>query len=147
MNTANKDFWAGLSLIVIGAVSLFIASGYPMGTSLRMGAGYFPVVLSALLVLFGVTLILRAMASADSITGTWSLRALVILPLALVLFGLLVDRAGFIPAMFVLIFGSALAGSEFRLVEVLALAVGLTAVCVAVFIWGLGLPLSLWPEF
>ena len=142
-NLANKDFWAGLSLIVIGAGSLLIARDYPMGTALRMGAGYFPVVLSALLVMFGVMLLMRATVSTDSIKGAWSPRALIALPIALALFGALVDRAGFIPAMFVLIFGSALAGREFKLLEVLALAVGLTAVCVAVFIWGLGLPYPL----
>ena len=143
MNVANKDFWAGLSLIVIGAVAFVLALGYPMGTTLRMGAGYFPTVLSAILILFGVVLMLRALASTDSIKGTWSLRALIALPAALALFGFLLERAGFVPAMFVLIFGSALAGPEFKLLEVLALAAGLTAVCVAVFIWGLGLPYPL----
>ena len=49
------------------------------------------------------------------------------LPLSLVLFGLLMEHAGFVPALMVLIVGSALAGSEFKLVEVLLLAIGLTA--------------------
>ena len=147
INFANKDFWAGLSLIVIGGVAFGIALGYPIGTALRMGAGYFPIVLSTLLMLFGVALLLRAITSTESIKGTWSLRALVALPLSLALFGVLLDRAGFVPAMFVLVFGSALAGHEFKLVEVLALAVGLTAMCVAVFIWGLGLPYPLLAGF
>ena len=46
------------------------------------------------------------------------------------LFGLLIDRAGFIPAMLVLIFGSATASTQFRLVEVLLFSVFLTALCV-----------------
>ena len=79
----------------------------------------------------------------DSIKGGWSLRALIALPLSLALFGVLLDRAGFIPALFVLVFGSALAGHEFKLLEVLALAAGLTVMCVAVFIYGLGLPYPL----
>ena len=140
---ANKDLWAGLSLIVIGGVAFAIALGYPIGTALRMGAGYFPIVLSGLLIFFGVCLLLRAIASTENIGGTWSPRALVVLPLALALFGVLVERAGFVPAMFVLIFGSALGGKEFKILEVLALAVGLTALCVAVFIYGLGLPYPL----
>ena len=74
---------------------------------------------------------------------SWSLRALIVLPLALVLFGLLMEHAGFIPALLVLIFGSAAAGTEFKLVEVLLLAVGLTAFSVALFIYGLGLPYPL----
>ena len=63
--------------------------------------------------------------------------------LVLVLFGLLMEHAGFIPALIVLIFGSAAAGTEFKPLEVLLLAVGLTAFCVVLFIWGLGLPYPL----
>ena len=44
------------------------------------------------------------------------------LPLSLVLFGLLMEYAGFVPALMVLIVGSAAAGREFRLVELLLLA-------------------------
>ena len=61
-------------------------------------------------------------ASGESIDGTWSLRALIILPLSLVLFGLLMEYAGFVPAMLVLIFGSATASTEFKFLEVLLLA-------------------------
>jgi hypothetical protein len=43
----------------------------------------------------------------------------------------------------VLIVGSALASTEFRLVEILIFAVFLTAACVALFVWGLGLPYPL----
>ena len=46
------------------------------------------------------------------------------LPLSLVLFGLLMEYAGFVPALMVLIVGSAAAGSEFKLIEVLLLAIG-----------------------
>jgi len=143
MNAANKDVWAGLSLIVTGAGAFYIAQGYPMGTALRMGAGYFPTVLSGLLVALGAVIMLRGLRSTDRIEGPVSWRALFILPLALALFGFLVDRAGFVPAMLVIVVGSALAGTEFKLIEVLALAVVLTALSVAVFIYGLGLPYPL----
>ena len=53
------------------------------------------------------------------------------------------ERAGFVPALLVLIFGSAAASTEFRFVEVAAAPSCLTALCVAVFIWGLGLPYPL----
>jgi len=43
----------------------------------------------------------------------------------------------------VLIVGSATASSEFRLVEVLLFALGLTALSVVVFVWALGLPYPL----
>ena len=63
--------------------------------------------------------------------------------LSLVLFGVLMERAGFVPAMIVLIFGSATASTEFRLVEVLLFSLALTALSVAVFVWALGLPYPL----
>ena len=105
----NRDFWAGVMLIAIGAAAMFIARNYAFGTALRMGPGYFPSVLGGLLDLFGLYLGGRACARSEKIEGNWSLRALIVLPLSLVLFGLLMDRAGFVPALMVLIVGSAAA--------------------------------------
>jgi hypothetical protein len=68
---------------------------------------------------------------------------LIVVSLSLVAFGVLMTHAGFIPAMAVLIFGSASAGREFKFVEVLLLTVILTGLSVAIFIWGLGLPYQL----
>jgi hypothetical protein len=140
---ASKDFWGGLMLVAVGVAAALIARGYPFGTALRMGPGYFPTVLGGILALFGLYLVAKSLRHREPIEGGWSLRALVILPLALILFGILMDRAGFIPALAVLIFGSAAASREFRLVEVAALTVCLIAFCVAVFVWGLGLPYPL----
>jgi hypothetical protein len=135
----NKDVWAGAMLIATGAVAIFMARGYAMGTTLRMGPGYFPTVLGGLLILAGLYLAAMGLRRNEKIEGSWSLRALIILPLSLVLFGLLMEYAGFIPALLVLIFGSATASTEFRLHEVVLLSIGLTAFCVALFIYGLGL--------
>ena len=143
----NQDFWSGIMLIAIGVGSLVIARNYPFGTSLRMGPGYFPTVLGGILVLFGLYFVAKSLRSTETIEKGWSLRALIMLPLSFVLFGVLMTYAGFVPALIVLIFGSALAGTEFRLVEVLLLSIGLTAACVAVFIWGLSLPYPLFAEF
>ena len=139
----NRDFWAGVMLIATGAASVIIARDYNFGTSLRMGPGYFPSVLGGALVLFGLYLVVAGLRRNDKIDGNWPFRALIVLPLSLVLFGILMEHAGFIPALIVLIFGSAASGSEFKLVEVLLLAIGLTAFCVALFIWGLSLPYPL----
>jgi len=139
----NRDFWAGVMLIGVGLLSITIARNYAFGTSLRMGPGYFPSVLGGGLILFGLYLAAAGLKRNEKIEGNWSLRALIVLPLSLVLFGLLMEHAGFIPAMIVLIFGSAAAGTEFRLIEVLLLAIGLTAFAVALFIYGLGLPYPL----
>ena len=139
----NKDFWAGAMLIAVGATAVVIARDYPFGNASRMGPGYFPSVLGGILTLFGVALLVRGLRSNEQIVGGWSLRALIVLPVSFVLFGFLMDRAGFLPALVVLIFGSAAAGREFKFGEVALLTLVLTALSVGIFIWGLGLPYPL----
>jgi uncharacterized membrane protein len=134
-------------LIATGAATMIIARNYAFGTTLRMGPGYFPTVLGGILILFGLYLVVSGLRSNDEIQGSWPLRAMIVLPLALVLFGVLMTHAGFLPALLVLIFGSALAGPQFRLVEVLLLSAALSVVSVALFVWGLGLPYPLIADY
>jgi hypothetical protein len=143
----NKDLWAGAMLIATGAATMIIARNYAFGTTLRMGPGYFPTVLGGILILFGLYLVVSGLRSNDEIQGSWPLRAMIVLPLALVLFGVLMTHAGFLPALLVLIFGSALAGPQFKLVEVLLLSAALSVVSVALFVWGLGLPYPLIADY
>jgi putative tricarboxylic transport membrane protein len=139
----NKGFLSGVMFIGIGVLAMYISRDYPMGSTLRMGPGYFPIVLSGVLVLFGIAMLVQGVVRPEPVEGNWSLRALAVLPLATVIFGVLMEHAGFIPALVVLILVSAYAGREFRFVEVLLLAVGLTIGAWALFIWGLGLPYPL----
>lgn len=136
----NKDVWAGAMFIAMGGAAMLIARSYTLGSALRMGPGFFPTLLGALLVLFGIYILARGLRRRERIETHWSLRALVMLPLSLVLFGVLMQHAGLVPALVVLAFGSAAAGKEFKLVEVLLLTLGLTGLSVGIFIWGLGLP-------
>src|SRR5712672_622179 len=131
----NKDVWAGLLLIAVGAAAMFIARNYGFGTALRIGPGFFPIILGGILIVFGVYMLASGLRQPEKIAGSWSLRALIILPLSLVLFGVLMEHGGFVPAMIALIFGSATASTEFKLVEVLLFSLGLTALSAAVFVW------------
>ena len=139
----NKNFLSGLFFIGTGGLGIFMAQDYPMGTALRMGPGYFPIVLSGMLILFGIYCLIQGLLNPEKLKHNWSPRALLILPIATVVFGLLMEHAGFIPALIVLIFISAYAGSEFKFWEVLVMAIGLTIGSWALFIWGLGLPYPL----
>jgi putative tricarboxylic transport membrane protein len=139
----NKNFLSGLFFIGTGGLGIFMAQDYPMGTALRMGPGYFPIVLSGMLILFGVYCLIQGLLNPEKLPHNWSPRALVILPIATVVFGILMEHAGFIPALIVLIFISSYAGREFKFWEVLVMAIGLTIGSWALFIWGLGLPYPL----
>lgn len=119
------------------------ARNYPFGTTLRMGPGYFPLVLSGLLAVFGICIMLRGLRRNEKFQGKWPLRSLIVLPLSVVAFGILMNVAGTVPALAALVFLSASAGKEFKFKEVLALTVILCALSVVLFIWGLGLPYPL----
>ena len=139
----NRDFFAGLTYIAIGAGGWYMALDYPFGSALRMGPGYFPIVLSWMMIAFGIAIMMMGVKNNIKIKGHWSIRALIVLPLATAVFGWLMEEAGFIPAMLVLIPLSAASGKEFRWIEILLLTFGLTVICTGVFIYGLGLPYPL----
>ena len=140
---SNMDFLAGLMFIGVGAAAMIVSRDYPMGSALRMGPGYFPMVLGGIMIAFGIYVMIHGLVNKEQVKGNWSLRALFVLPLATVVFGVLMEETGFIPALVVLIFISAAAGDQFKWIEVLVMAIALTAVCVALFIYGLGLPYPL----
>jgi len=139
----GKDFWAGLMFMAFGAAALVLGRNLAMGTAVRMGPGYFPAVLGGLLILFGLYFVARSLKAPVRIEGDWPWRPMIVLTISLLMFGFLMDRAGFVPALFVLVFGSAAAGKEFKLLEVLLLSCFLTAFATALFVWGLGLPYPL----
>jgi len=139
----NKRFLTGIMFLIIGGVSIYIAQDYPMGTALRMGPGYFPIVLGGMIGLFGIYELILGALKPDPVKGNWSVKALIILPLSAVVFGILMETAGFIPALIALIFVSAASGPEFKFTEVLISAVVITVCSVGLFIYGLGLPYPL----
>ena len=139
----NRDFFAGLVYIVTGVVAMVIALDYPFGSALRMGPGYFPTVLGGIMVAFGIAVMIMGIRNNEKIKGHLSIRALIVLPIATVVFGILMEHVGFIPALAALVPIAAAAGREFKWTEALLLTIGLIILSLAIFIWGLGLPYPL----
>lgn len=137
----NRDFFAGLMYIGIGIAGAWMARDYPFGSALRMGPGYFPTVLSGIMILFGIAIMMMGVKNNEKFKGSnWSIRALIVLPLATAVFGYMMEETGFIPALVVLIPLSAAAGREFNWKEIIPLTILLTLISMGIFIWGLGLP-------
>src|SRR2546425_3326808 len=141
----NKDFLAGLIFLLIGAGAIVVARDYPFGTAMRMGSGYFPTVLSAILVGFGAFLMARGARSKERAAVTWGWKPLACIVASMLLFGFLLPRLGLVPALVALFFTAAAGGREFRIAEVLALTVGMTAFAGFVFVYVLKLPFQLLP--
>jgi len=140
----STDLVTGALFMALGAFAMVYGSRYAVGTASRMGAGYFPLLISSGLVLIGLVLLVRAIVSAsgDSI-GAIGWRPLALILAGVAGFGLLIDRLGLLPAGILLIVAARLADREWGIVETALLALGLTLGTAALFLWGLGLPIKL----
>jgi putative tricarboxylic transport membrane protein len=141
----STDLLSGLLFAALGAGALYISWRYPAGTAARMGPGYFPHLVSSLLVLLGGILIVRAWFRPGEAIAIVDLRPLLFVLLGTVAFGLLIERAGLIVASVAVIVAGRLARPDFRVLEVLLLAVGLAGGAALLFVYALGLSVRLLP--
>ena len=139
----NKDVLAGLLFMAMGSIAFYVSLGYRFGTTVRMGPGYFPRVLSLLLVGFGVTVLIKGLRKGGKLVNRWGWVSVGLLTLSMVLFGFMIEPLGLLPALATMFLVAAYAGSEFRLREVVVLIVVMSFFAVVVFIWGLKLPYPL----
>src|SRR5215207_6382426 len=79
-----------------------------------MGPGYFPVVISCLLILFGVITLVRSFLTDGEPVGTFAWKAILLVIGSVVVFGLLLPTAGLVMAMTVMVLMSAAASEKFR---------------------------------
>src|SRR4029453_4257387 len=109
----QKDLGAGLLYIAFGAVGFWMARDYGMGQASRMGAGYFPTVLSALLMAFGVAAVIRAFITKhEEQVGAFAWKATAMVCGSTVLFSLALMPLGLIIALVILCLVAA-AGSHY----------------------------------
>ena len=155
---SQKDFFAGLLYMVIGIAFAWGATTYNIGDGARMGPGYFPLLLGVILAVIGGIVMARALVvetpDGDPL-GRWAWKPLAFIIAANFLFGILlggwpllgIPAMGLIIAIVVLTFVAALAGDEFKFIEVLILAILLAVGSWAAFVWGLNLQFQVWPSF
>ena len=138
-----KDFWTGIIFLFFGLAAIIIGLDYPMGSAGRMGPAYFPAVLGAMLSLVGLVGVIRSFLRNGEAISKFHIKELVIVLVAVLLFGFLMRTAGLIPATLVLVLLSAYASPKFSWGASIALAVGLAAFSVLMFVKLLGLPMPI----
>jgi hypothetical protein len=138
-----KDIGAGLIFIAIGVLFALGSLELELGTPLRMGPGYFPLVLAGLLVALGLAIAAQGVGrpAAERMVVPW--RGLVLILATPVVFGLTVRGLGLLPALLLIVLISSFASRRMSVPLALALCVGLSLFCILVFNLGLGLPLRL----
>jgi hypothetical protein len=144
MRIAIREVVAGLVFVGFGLAFSVGATTYEIGTALRMGPGYFPVVLGGLLAVLGLVIIGKGFFAAEGAEiGPVPWKAIVLLAGALVFFGATVRGLGVGPAVFVTALIAGFAGRRPGLVAPVVIAAGLTVASVLIFVVALQLPLPL----
>ena len=144
-----QDLWSGIFFVGLGVLAIYLSHGYPRGSALEMGPGYFPMWLGGIMIGFGVVIgglafKLEADPNQAAEFREWAFRPWLVLSATLSIYALLMDAdVGFVPSLMVLIIGCALAHKDVRWRETLVLSVLVTAGAVAIFHFGLGLPYPL----
>jgi hypothetical protein len=144
MQTSLRDLIAGLIFVAFGLGFAGIALTYDLGSALRMGPGYFPLVLGGLLVLLGLAITAEGIVrGGETPIGPIPWRGLIFLTAAVLVFGFFVRRLGLAPALFFSVLLAAFSSERTSVLAALAMAAGLTIVCVLIFVEGLGMPVPL----
>jgi len=145
----QKDFWAGVLFVALGAFFAGFGLQYRIGTAAQMGPGYFPTALGVIVILLGMVTSVGGLSAKAAVEKGdkphWP--TLLLILGSIVLFGLLFRPLGLIVSLFLLVATSSYASHEFSWGATLLNATVLIAICLVIFVWGLNLQFQLWPSF
>jgi len=136
----SSELLAGALLMAAAAFFGWHTIGLPIGTALRMGPGYFPMILSGLLFLLGLLVFLKGFGREGEAMGNIAWRGIIFILPAPIFFGLTVRGLGFVPALFVTTLIASQASLKMRPVYALILSAAVALLSTLIFSYGLGLP-------
>ncbi len=132
----KRDYYAGALMVLIGAVAINEGRNYQLGTLQKMGPGYFPIMLGALLILLGILIAGTASTGGNEEQealphAEWRGWACIIAgPALFILFG---RYLGLLPATFVCVFVAALGDRDTTLKGAAILSAGVTVFGILLF--------------
>ena len=140
----SKESLAGLTLSAFGLAYALVGRNLELGSASHMGPGYFPRMLSILLILVGLLIFVTA-RKGESLSVNISWRPLIFVTLSVIVFAFAVTSLGLVISslLLVLIASASTRSSSYR--ETIILAVCLSAGCVAVFVYVLGIAMPIFP--
>ena len=140
----SQEFWSGILFASVGVIAVYLAYDYDIGRPARMGPGFFPLIVGALLIAVGVTLVGVSLVSVGQKVSPISSRVFVAI-LSVIAFAFLIRPAGLIVAVAATVWISSIAGRGFRLIELILLPAGLAIAVWLIFRVGLGMPVPVLP--
>ena len=139
----SKDFLSGVMFIAFGLIALYFGRNLALGTTVRMGPGYVPHMLSYIMLVLGLIIAVIALIYGGEITEAPKWRPITMVTIGIVAFALLLESTGLFPALVALVFIASLGSDEFKLWEVAANTAVLTVLCVLVFKVGLSMNIAI----
>ncbi len=140
-----QDVLCGLMFMAIGVLGVVVGWDYPRGSPVRLGTGVFPAILSWGLVAIGTIVFVRGLLVRGVGVGRVAWRPVLLIGLAAALFAVLIETGGLIAAMVVLMILAALAGDDHTIKEFSIFAAVMIVMALAIFIWGLEMPIKVFP--
>lgn len=160
---SQQDWWAGWMFVAFGLFFIVVSlgtpdfidkmlgsrliPGYQMGSSVRMGPAYFPVVLGGLLAVLGLIVLFDSLVEDGEPVAKFHFRPLIFIAISSLAFAYLLKPLGLVLASVILVFICAYGGHEFKWKEVAIMSVVLAIFSVLVFVKGLSLPFPVCPDF
>lgn len=133
---------SGGVLLLAGLVMLVFAWGYPTGSVNQMGPGFIPQTIAILMSVLAVAIIIVDLRAPHVVSpGAMHWRGLIFVSAAVILFAVLVDRAGLVPSMFLAVAVSMFADDQAKPLSVLIYTVIATFLGWLLFLVGLELPI------
>jgi hypothetical protein len=145
----RRDLAFGVLMMLLALIALWVSRNYEMGTADQMSTGYMPWLISVSLLFVGAVISVKALwngGSAAELEPHQWLRPLIGVSASLIVFMFTLERLGLIASSTILVLIAGLAGRDTRPVELVVWAVVLAIGSVAVFVYLIGLPISLWPR-
>jgi hypothetical protein len=141
----KQDILAGALFASVGIAALVAGAGYPAGTATHMGAGYFPRLLAAILVAFGIAVAIAGLRkpSAPAAFSPLALEPALAVTGAMLAFAALLPWAGLVPASIAVVVIGSLGNRDFRFVEAIVSALLLSAFSALLFVRGIGLTIEM----
>jgi putative tricarboxylic transport membrane protein len=138
---ASKNLLAGASLVALGGFSLWASAELEMGTLRAMGPGALPRAVAALILAGGLVIAVGSFVKGGEPLGRWPLRGPLFVSLAVAAFALSIRSVGLALAGPLVVLVSGAASEETRPLELVIFALVMTAFCIGLFKYALGLPI------
>lgn len=130
-----KDLASGLIFVGIGLVYGWTAlADLPIGSALSMGPGYFPIVLSGMLILMGAVIAGRSwVTTAERPFGEIPWRGIIMTTLAMVVFTLLLRPLGLFLTSTITAWIACFSARSIKPLSVVGIGLGIGVFCMIVF--------------